>query len=52
MLETWKKCVIPCSSTNLLGMPLILPNTTPCRDVNAAVLAQEVWAPHRHGTCA
>lgn len=40
MLETWKKCVIPCSSANLLGMPLILPNATPCRDVNAAVLAQ------------
>lgn len=42
MLETWKKWVIPCSSTNLLGMLLLVSSCLMQLLANAVALAQGV----------
>lgn len=61
MLDPWKKWVIPCSSTNLLGMLLLMSSCLmqlPAETQTLLLLLgespqiQAAWAPHRHGTCA
>lgn len=55
MLETWKKWVIPCSSTNLLGMLLLMSSGLMQLIAVMQMLllllrevppAQAAWAPH------